>query len=104
MSTVTVMQYLWLTAAALVTCYAMMPKPARAAVSRVLYPRLLAVQKWVVCDVYAFLLMITKDLYQSSITAFLVKNNVAAFHLAVPFPSPNIEMVCVFSSHCMNPC
>ena len=39
MFTVIVMQYVWLTAAVLVTCYAMMPKPARAAVSRVLYSR-----------------------------------------------------------------
>ena len=98
------MQYVWLTAAILVTCYAMMPKPARAAVLRVLYLRLLAVQKWIACRVCAFLLMITKDLYQSSITAFLVKNNVAAFHLAVPFPSPNIEMVCVFSIRFVTPC
>ena len=104
MFTVIVMQYVWLTAAILVTCYAMMPKPARAVVSRFLYLRLLAVQKWVVCRVCAFLLMITKDLYQSSITAFLVKNNVAAFHLAVPFPSPNIEMVCVFSMRFVTPC
>ena len=104
MFTVTVMQYLWLAAAALVTCYAMMPKPARAAVSRVLYSRLVAVQKWVVCRVCAFLLTITKELYHSCISTLLVKNDVGASHLAVPFPSPNIEMVCVFSSHCMNPC
>ena len=104
MFTVIVMQYVYFTAAVLVTCYAMMPKPARAAVSRVLYPRLLAVQKWVVCAIYAFLLMITKELYHSCISTLLAKNDVGAFHLAVPFPSPNIEMVCVFSSHCMNPC
>ena len=104
MSTVTVMQYLWLAAAALVTCYAMMPKPARAAVSRVLYPRLLAVQKWVVCDVYAFLLMITKELYHSCISTLLAQNDVGAFHLAVPFPEPNIEMVCVLCMHFMTPC
>ena len=104
MSTVTVMQYLWLAAAALVTCYAMMPKPARAAISRVLYLRLLAVQKWVVCRVCAFLLMITKELYHSCISTLLAQNDVGAFHLAVPFPSPNIEMVCVLCMHFMTPC